>query len=73
MKRPGLVLRHRRGARSRTLTNLYNTRGKPEGAWLDGLHAALDAVAYGWPAAIPKAEALAALFALSRERASGQA
>ena len=27
--------------KTRTLTNLYNTRGKPEGAWLDALHAAL--------------------------------
>jgi hypothetical protein len=29
--------------KTRTLTNPYNTRGKPEGAWLDSLHAALDA------------------------------
>ncbi|WP_338034056.1 type IIL restriction-modification enzyme MmeI [Lichenicola cladoniae] len=36
--------------RGRTLTALYNQRGKPEGAWLDALHAALDtavASAYG--------------------------
>ncbi len=41
--------------RGRTLTALYNQRSKPEGAWLDALHRALDeaiAAAYGWPATI---------------------
>ena len=41
--------------KARTLTKLYNTRGTPEGAWLDGLHQRLDeavAAAYGWPASI---------------------
>ena len=36
--------------KGRTLTNLYNTRGTPEGAWLDALHRRLDeavAAAYG--------------------------
>jgi hypothetical protein len=42
---------------------LYNTRGTPEGAWLDGLHQSLDAAvaaAYGWPTDISKEDALAA-------------
>ena len=55
----------------RTLTALYNTRGKPEGVWLDNLHAALDAAvgaAYGWPATITEADALAALLALNLAR-----
>src|SRR4051812_19603342 len=59
--------------KTRTLTNLYNTRGKPEGAWLDALHATLDAAlaaAYGWPADIAEDAALAALLALNRERAT---
>ncbi|WP_338664321.1 DNA methyltransferase [Pararoseomonas sp. SCSIO 73927] len=58
--------------RKRTLTALYNTRGKPEGTWLDGLHAQLDAAvaeAYGWPADISEADALAALLRLNQERA----
>jgi type II restriction/modification system DNA methylase subunit YeeA len=52
----------------RTLTALYNTRGTPAGAWLDNLHAALDAAvaaAYGWPADLPTDEALARLLALN--------
>jgi type II restriction/modification system DNA methylase subunit YeeA len=60
--------------KTRTLTNLYNTRGKPEGAWLDALHAALDAAvaaAYGSPTEITEDAALAALLALNRERAGG--
>ena len=59
--------------KARTLTNLYNTRGKPEGAWLDGLHTALDvavAAAYGWPSDISDEDALARLLALNKERAS---
>ena len=59
--------------KSRTLTNLYNTRGKPEGAWLDSLHADLDAAvaaAYGWPPAISEPEALAARLALNLARAT---
>ena len=58
----------------RTLTALYNTRGTPAGAWLDGLHATLDddaAAAYGWPADLPDAEVLARLLALNRKRAGG--
>ncbi|UFN49402.1 class I SAM-dependent DNA methyltransferase [Roseomonas sp. OT10] len=59
--------------RKRTLTALYNTRGQPEGAWLDGLHSTLDAAvaaAYGWPADIPEAEALARLLELNHQRAA---
>ena len=58
--------------KKRTLTNLYNTRGTPEGAWLDNLHRALDAAvaaAYGWPADISTDEALAKLLALNHARA----
>ncbi len=58
----------------RTLTALYNTRGTPAGAWLDGLHATLDAAAaaaYGWPADLPDAEVLARLLALNHERSKG--
>ncbi len=57
--------------KKRTLTNLYNTRGTPEGAWLDALHRRLDeavAAAYGWPADITEADALAALLALNLAR-----
>ena len=57
--------------RDRTLTRLYNTRGTPEGAWLDRLHAALDAsvaAAYGWPADLPDAEVLSRLLALNHAR-----
>ncbi len=59
--------------RTRTLTALYNQRGKPEGAWLDGLHRVLDeavAAAYGWPANLTDDEVLARLLALNHERAS---
>jgi len=58
----------------RTLTALYNTRGTPAGAWLDGLHATLDAAvaaAYGWPANLPDAEVLTRLLALNASRARG--
>ncbi len=57
--------------RGRTLTALYNTRGTPAGAWLDGLHATLDAAvaaAYGWPADLGDAEALSRLLALNGRR-----
>lgn len=57
--------------KARTLTKLYNTRGTPEGAWLDGLHQRLDeavAAAYGWPADITEDDALAALLALNHAR-----
>ncbi len=57
--------------RKRTLTTLYNQRGTPEGAWLDGLHRALDdavATAYGWPAHQPDDEVLARLLALNLAR-----
>lgn len=59
--------------RKRTLTNLYNTRGTPAGAWLDNLHRALDgavAAAYGWPANIPIDDAIAELLALNQVRAA---
>ena len=57
--------------KARTLTKLYNTRGTPEGTWLDGLHQKLDeavAAAYGWPATISEEDALAALLALNHAR-----
>jgi type II restriction/modification system DNA methylase subunit YeeA len=58
--------------KTRTLTNLYNTRGTPEGTWLDNLHRALDeavAAAYGWPAELSDDEILGRLLALNHERA----
>ena len=58
---------------SRTLTNLYNQRGTPAGAWLDGLHRTLDAAvaaAYGWPADLPDGDVLARLLALNHTRAA---
>jgi type II restriction/modification system DNA methylase subunit YeeA len=58
--------------KARTLTALYNTRGTPEGAWLDRLHAELDAAvaaAYGWPADLPEDDVLARLLALNLARA----
>lgn len=58
--------------KTRTLTNLYNTRGTPQGAWLDNLHRALDeavAAAYGWPGDLSDDEMLARLLALNLERA----
>ena len=57
--------------KTRTLTNLYNTRGTPEGTWLDTLHRKLDeavAAAYGWPADLPDDEILARLLELNRAR-----
>jgi glycogen operon protein len=60
--------------KARTLTKLYNTRGTPEGAWLDGLHQRLDeavAAAYGWPADISEEDALGALLALNQARPAG--
>jgi hypothetical protein len=57
--------------KGRTLTALYNTRGKPEGRWLDTLHARLDeavAAAYGWPPTITDDDAMAALLALNKAR-----
>ena len=57
--------------RTRTLTALYNSRGTPAGAWLDGLHAALDqavADAYGWPADLSDTEALSSLLELNKTR-----
>ena len=59
--------------RGRTLTALYNQRGKPEGAWLDALHAALDtavASAYGCPTDLPDNEVLSRLLALNHARAA---
>ena len=58
--------------RKRTLTALYNQRGKPEGAWLDNLHYALDeavAAAYGWAVDLSDQEVLARLLSLNRARA----
>jgi type II restriction/modification system DNA methylase subunit YeeA len=58
--------------KARTLTALYNTRGTPEGAWLDRLHAELDAAvaaAYGWPADLPEDAVLERLLALNLARA----
>lgn len=60
-----------RHLKTRTLTALYNSRGTPEGRWLDDLHAALDAAvaaAYGWNANISEEATLAALFALNPQR-----
>ena len=59
--------------RKRTLTTLYNQRGKPEGAWLDALHRALDeavAAAYGWPMDLTDDEVLTRLLALNHARAA---
>ncbi len=59
--------------RKRTLTALYNTRGTPEGTWLDGLHRVLDeavAAAYGWSAGLLDAEVLSRLLALNLARAA---
>jgi type II restriction/modification system DNA methylase subunit YeeA len=59
--------------KTRTLTNLYNTRATPAGAWLNNLHRALDeavAAAYGWPADLPNPEILARLLALNHARAA---
>jgi len=59
--------------KTRTLTNLYNTRGTPEGTWLDNLHRALDeavAAAYGWAADLSDDEILSRLLELNRSRAA---
>jgi type II restriction/modification system DNA methylase subunit YeeA len=61
--------------KSRTLTNLYNMRGTPEGAWLDNLHRALDeavAAAYGWPADLSDDEILSRLLALNLARGAAK-
>ena len=58
--------------RGRTLTALYNQRGKPEGAWLDALHRALDeavSAAYGWSANLSNDEILSRLLELNHARA----
>lgn len=58
--------------RGRTLTALYNQRGKPAGAWLDALHYALDkaiAAAYNWPVNLSDDDVLARLLALNHARA----
>jgi hypothetical protein len=57
--------------RARTLTALYNQRGKPEGAWLDTLHRTLDeavASAYDWPAGLSDDDVLARLLELNLAR-----
>ncbi len=62
-----------RQVKARTLTNLYNTRGTGEGAWIDALHADLDravAAAYGWPEDIAVDDALARLLAINQTRAA---
>ena len=62
--------------KTRTLTNLYNTRHTPEGAWLDNLHQKLDAAvaaAYGWPIDLSDDEILTRLLALNKIRARKQA
>ncbi len=61
--------------RTRTLTALYNQRGKPEGVWLDNLHRALDeavAAAYGWPADLSAEELLTRLLALNQARSAAR-
>ena len=60
--------------RTRTLTALYNTRGTPAGAWLDGLHRTLDeavATAYGWPSDLPDTDVLSRLLALNQASSPG--
>ena len=55
--------------KKRTLTNLYNKRP----AWLEGLHARLDAAvaqAYGWPEDISEDEFLAKLLDLNLARSA---
>ena len=57
--------------KKRTLTNLYNERP----TWLDLAHQKLDAAvfaAYGWDAAMPDDDLLAALLALNLESATEQ-
>ena len=57
--------------KKRTLTNLYNERP----AWLDLAHQELDTAvfaAYGWDAAMPDDDLLAALLALNLESATEQ-
>jgi type II restriction/modification system DNA methylase subunit YeeA len=57
--------------RTRTLTALYNTRGRPTGAWLDGLHRTLDdavAAAYDWPPDLLDTDVLSRLLALNQAR-----
>jgi hypothetical protein len=72
-----IVPRNARAAamlKSRTLTNLYNTRGTPEGVWFDNLHRALDAAvaaAYGWPTDLSDDEVLSRLLALNLARSAG--
>lgn len=62
--------------KKRTLTALYNTRGYPEGAWLDALHRCLDsavAAAYGWASDICDEKALANLLELNLQRTEDSA
>ena len=59
---------HEADLKKRTLTNLYNARP----AWLDNLHAELDAAvaaAYGWPWPLSDDEILRRLFELNQTRA----
>lgn len=58
---------HEADLKKRTLTNLYNARP----AWLDNLHAELDAAvaaAYGWPWPLSDDEILRRLFELNQSR-----
>lgn len=57
--------------KTRTLTNLYNTRGTPDCAWLDALHTDIDdavAEAYGWPTNISDDDAMEKLLKLNVAR-----
>src|SRR5207253_1184321 len=57
--------------KTRTLTNLYNTRPM----WLHLAHTALDRAvldAYGWSGDLSDSELLERLFALNRERAENE-
>lgn len=57
--------------RARTMTNLYNLRGTAKGAWLDNLHAVLDAAvaeAYGWGGDINDEDAMEMLLTLNLDR-----
>jgi type II restriction/modification system DNA methylase subunit YeeA len=59
--------------RTRTLTALYNQRGKSEGAWLNALHRTLDevvAAAYDWPVDLSDNDVLTHLLQLNQTRAT---
>jgi hypothetical protein len=54
--------------KTRTLTDLYNARGAPDGTWLDKVHRNI-AATYGWPTGRSGDEILRRLLALSHQRA----